>query len=112
LEKVTKLYISHNQLTEVKGLEKLTQLKELYLDKNPNLIKAQVTELQKVLPNCKIYSPPPIKKPPRARYVAERLPRGSTDDLTTVVPSLLFNIPTRSRASKKPPSVCEIPREF
>jgi len=42
----------------VKGLEKLTQLKELILLKNPDLTKAQIDELQKALPNCKIYSNP------------------------------------------------------
>ena len=36
------------------GLEKLTQLKELHLSDNPDLTKAQIAELQKALPNCKI----------------------------------------------------------
>ena len=34
LEKVTELWLNGNQLTDVKGLEKLTKLKELYLAKN------------------------------------------------------------------------------
>ena len=34
LEKVTKLYLANNQLTDVKGLEKLTKLTELSLDDN------------------------------------------------------------------------------
>jgi len=34
LEKVTRLYLDSNQLTSVKGLEKLTQLKKLHLYKN------------------------------------------------------------------------------
>ena len=54
-----RLVLSKNQLTEVpKGLEKLTQLKKLYLEDNPDLTKAQIAELQKALPNCKIYSNP------------------------------------------------------
>ena len=39
-------------------LERLTQLKGLWLDNNPSLTKAQIAELQKALPNCKIYSNP------------------------------------------------------
>ena len=45
-----------NQLTDLKGLEKLTQLTELYLRSNPDLTKAQIAELQKALPKCKIHS--------------------------------------------------------
>ena len=79
LEKVTKLFLSGNQLTEVpKGLEKLTklealnlannqltdvsalanltQLEWLYLHNNPDLTKAQIDELKKALPECLIYS--------------------------------------------------------
>jgi len=41
----------------VKGLEKLTKLTFLNLRYNP-LTKAQITELQKALPKCKIYSNP------------------------------------------------------
>ena len=80
LEKVTKLYISYYQLTSVKGLEKLTQLetlnlkdnelsdvkslekltqlKMLRLIDNPDLTKAQIDQLKKALPNCKILSNP------------------------------------------------------
>jgi len=58
LENLTQLeglVLNSNKLTEVpKGLEKLTQLKELLLDENPDLTKAQIAELQKALPNCKI----------------------------------------------------------
>ena len=60
LEKLTQLKelaLSDNQLTSVKGLEKLTQLKELWLSDN-QLTKAQIDQLQKALPNCKIYSNP------------------------------------------------------
>ena len=57
LEKVTTLYLSGNQLTEVpKGLEKLTKLEELSLNDNPDLTKVQIDELQKALPDCKIGS--------------------------------------------------------
>ena len=58
LEKVTALYFYNNQLTDVKGLENLDQLKSLSLRDNPDLTKAQIDELQKALPKCKIYSNP------------------------------------------------------
>ena len=58
LEKVRHLSCSGLQLTDVKGLEKLNQLKVLYLDNNPDLTKAQIDELQKALPNCRIYCNP------------------------------------------------------
>ena len=35
-------------------LEKLTKLPRLVLENNPNLTKAQIDELQKALPKCKI----------------------------------------------------------
>ena len=58
LEKVTKLDLSRNRLTSVKSLEKLTQLKTLTLQYNPDLTKAQIAQLQKALPKCHIYSNP------------------------------------------------------
>jgi outer membrane protein assembly factor BamB len=62
LEKLTqlrRLFLNDNNLTEVpKGLEKLTQLTYLDLEYNPNLTKAQIAELQKALPKCKISSNP------------------------------------------------------
>ena len=61
LEKFTQLYalvLSHNQLTSAKGLEKLTQLRTLNLKYNPALTKAQIAELQKALPKCRISSNP------------------------------------------------------
>ena len=58
LEKVTYLNFDDNQLTDVQGLEKLTQLKFLGLTNNPDLTKAQVAELQKALPKCLIASNP------------------------------------------------------
>ena len=61
LEKLTKLEtlnLTRNQLTSVKGLERLTQLNQLNLENNPDLTKAQIAELQKALPNCRIYSNP------------------------------------------------------
>ena len=51
---ISGLSLSHNQLTSVKGLESLTQLTSLDLKDNPTLTKAQIEELQKALPNCKI----------------------------------------------------------
>ena len=57
LEKLTQLRtvnLSGNQLTSVKGLEKLTQLTYLALYNNPALTKAQIDQLQKALPKCRI----------------------------------------------------------
>jgi hypothetical protein len=47
-----------NRLTDAKGLEKLTQLTFLWLNDNPDLTKAQIDELQKALPKCRISSNP------------------------------------------------------
>jgi len=61
LERLTQLKelgLIYNKLTDVKGLEKLTQLTRLSLTDNPDLTKAQIAELQKALPNCKIQSNP------------------------------------------------------
>jgi Leucine-rich repeat (LRR) protein len=52
------LDLNGNQLTDVKGLEKLTQLTYLDLRDNPDLTKAQIAELQKALPKCTIFSNP------------------------------------------------------
>ena len=61
LEKLTQLKtldLHDNKLTNVKGLEKLTKLWSLNLTGNPDLSKAQIDELQKALPKCKIkYNP-------------------------------------------------------
>ena len=48
------LELGGNFLTDVKELEKLTQLTTLLLQNNPNLTKAQIDELQKALPKCSI----------------------------------------------------------
>ena len=64
LEKLThleELYLALNKLTDVKGLEKLTKLERLVLMYNPDLTKAQMAELKKALPKCKISSSPPKK---------------------------------------------------
>jgi len=42
----------------MKGLVKLTQLEMLYLAGNPDLTKSQIDELEKGLPNCKIFRVP------------------------------------------------------
>jgi len=57
LKKVAELRFEDCQLTDVTTLKELTQLKELDLIDNP-LTKAQIVELQKALPKCKIYSNP------------------------------------------------------
>ena len=58
LEKVTRLFLTAKKLTDVKGLENLTKLERLFLNNNPDLTKAQIDELQKALPKCKIYANP------------------------------------------------------
>jgi internalin A len=63
------LDLSKNQLTDVNGLEKLTQLTVLGLKDNPDLTKAQITELQKALPKCKIHSNLPLTKEESAQVV-------------------------------------------
>ena len=57
LTQLTELSLRNNQLTDVKGLEKLTQLTELNLYGN-KLTRAQIEQLQKALPKCKILSNP------------------------------------------------------
>ena len=52
------LHLENNNLTNLKGLESLTHLKELDLNNNPDLTKAQIDQLQKALPKCKISSNP------------------------------------------------------
>ena len=56
LTKLTSLALNDNQLTDVKELEKLTQLELLFLTENPDLTKVQIDELKKALPNCRITS--------------------------------------------------------
>ena len=56
LTQLDQLQLDNNQLTNVTGLKNLTQLVMLWLKNNPALTKAQIDELQKALPNCKIYS--------------------------------------------------------
>ena len=61
LEKLVQLKTLHlggNQLTDIKGLMVLAKLERLNLKDNPDLTKAQITELQKGLPNCQIDSNP------------------------------------------------------
>ena len=73
LENLTQLeglWLPRNQLTDVKGLKKLTRLTELDLIDNPALTKAQIDELQQALPKCYISSafevlPPPDNTKPR-----------------------------------------------
>ena len=64
LEKLTELrvlWLNDNHLTDVKGLEKLTRLTFLGLLGNPDITKAQIAELQKALPKCDI-QPNEVKK--------------------------------------------------
>ena len=57
LDKVVTLKLGNKQLTDVTELEKLTKLQILDLYFNPDLTKAQIDQLQKALPDCKIGSP-------------------------------------------------------
>jgi Leucine-rich repeat (LRR) protein len=58
LTQLTYLRVDRSQLTDVKGLKKFTKLEALNLQDNPDLTKAQIAELQKALPKCKILSNP------------------------------------------------------
>ena len=65
LEKLAKLkvlFLANNQLIDVKGLEKLSQLIGVDLSDNPDLTRTQIAELQKALPNCDITSNPSLTK--------------------------------------------------
>ena len=57
MEELECLDLDDNQLTDVTGLEKLTQLTHLDLAYN-RLTEAQIDELQKALPKCEIYINP------------------------------------------------------
>ena len=57
LEELTQLQqvnLGINLLSDVKALGKIKQLLVLNLGNNPNLTRAQIAELQKALPNCRI----------------------------------------------------------
>ena len=54
LKQLTFLRLEGNKLSDVKTLAKLTQLKMLWLTGNQAITKAQIAELQKALPKCKI----------------------------------------------------------
>ena len=56
LNQLTNLNLNDNKLASVKGLRKLTHLKRLDVYNNPNVTKAQIDQLQKALPKCKIVS--------------------------------------------------------
>jgi internalin A len=69
LDQLSGLVLRNNKLTDVKGLEKLTQLKSLNLVSNPDLTYAQITELEKALPKCLIYSNPHLTKEESAKAI-------------------------------------------
>jgi len=56
LNQLTNLNLDDNKLTSVKGLGKLTHLKRLDLDNYSDRTKAQIDQLQKALPKCKVVS--------------------------------------------------------
>ncbi len=84
LEKVKKLDLNDNQLTDVKGLEKLTQLKVLNLSRNPDLTKAQIAELRKALPNCEIYSSHPLTKEESAKVIEKTIRKAANKPTGTI----------------------------
>jgi hypothetical protein len=61
LTQLTKLSLKNHQLTNLKGLEKLTKLEVLFLETRHYLPKAQIDELQKALPKCRIHHSNPKK---------------------------------------------------
>ena len=69
LTKLKRLYLASNQLTSVKGLEKLVHLTELRLLNNPAITKAQIDELKKALPKCRIVSDQPLMKEEQAKII-------------------------------------------
>ncbi len=54
LKRLTTLNLGFNRISDVSILVELHQLTRLHLEDNPNLTKAQIAELQKVLPKCDI----------------------------------------------------------
>ena len=61
LEKLAQLevlYLDDNALVDLTGLINLKQLKQLSLKTNPDITKAQIAELQRALPQCRIFSNP------------------------------------------------------
>ena len=58
LTQLTSLDLRDNKLTDVKVLEKLTQLTYLDLSNNPDLTTTQINQLKKTMPKCLIGSNP------------------------------------------------------
>ena len=58
LTQLTMLNLMGNQITDLTPLKDLTQLTRLWLSGNPDLTKAQIAELKKALPKCRIFSNP------------------------------------------------------
>jgi hypothetical protein len=48
------LFLSENQVTNLKPLAKVTSLRSLHLENNPHLKKAEIDWLQNQLPDCEI----------------------------------------------------------
>ena len=48
------LDLSYNKIEDLSPIVNMDKLEKLDLSFNPNLTKAQIAELQKALPNCKI----------------------------------------------------------
>ena len=58
LKQLERLNLRNNLISDVSALAGLKRLESLNLQSNPDLTKAQIAELQKVLPKCDIYSNP------------------------------------------------------
>ena len=55
LTRLTELNLNATEITDASALAGLTRLTSLSLWFNPNLTEAAIDELQKALPDCKIY---------------------------------------------------------
>ena len=54
LKQLETLNLSHNNITDLSALAGLTQLRTLDLSDNPKLTKAEISKLEKALPECNI----------------------------------------------------------
>ena len=54
LKELKELHLNDNQITDLTPLAGLKELETLWLLDNPNLTKTEIDKLQKVLPKCDI----------------------------------------------------------
>jgi hypothetical protein len=70
LKKLEWLNLENNKISDLKPLARLTEMKSLFLVKNPKLMEAEIDKLQKALPRCRIQNS--FKNTPRAKAAIER----------------------------------------